>query len=638
MPAVPAVPRPVSRRNVLTLALAGSAAFLAPAGRLQPAFAGTAPTGAVLPFVEHYTTNVAGNTTPWTNAAVRILSGFGELWETGPTWDTGRVLDHAVLRANVRHVVDVTHARTDEEAKVAFVRDRQHQSYAVTAGLGPLAELYREGARAVTGITEGPDGTPPEKVSDELPADAPEGSALGAGSVTSELGFVAQLVNAVRGPNASSNPSKEAFQYPRPWRLNADSEVVPTGGTDEFGYPVYVSDVVVAPQLLRQRGEDPAEDGGFPSGHTNAFHLAALALAHAVPERFQELVVCALELSDSRIVTGMHSPLDVIGGRVLATALAAAALHDPANAVLKEAAREQAAAYLQARTGTDASGLIEFARSGDGQDPWSDRAANREAVQRYLTYGFHRTGPRTPMVVPQGAEVLLETRLPYLSAAQRREVLRTTALPAGYPVLDSPELWGRLDLFTAADGYGRFDTSVAVDMDAAAGGFSAADAWRNDIAGRGDLVKRGSGELTLAGENSFTGGTRVAGGALVAASGGALGRGDVTVAAGALRVSAPGGARVCGAYSQAAGAVLDVAPAAGGGVPLQVRGTATLDDGALLRIDPAAAGGWSVGEERPVLGARRVRGSSAGVEVVGGGRAELVRTRDGVSVRLLAAA
>ncbi|WP_432495626.1 phosphatase PAP2 family protein [Kineococcus auxinigenes] len=627
------------RRDVLTLALAGSTALLAPVGRLRPAAANPVPGGPVLPFVEHYATNVAENTTPWTNAVVRILSGFEELWETGPTWDTGRVLDRDVLRANVQHVVEVTHARTDEEAKLAFVRDRQHQSYAVTAGLGPLAELYREGAQAVTGITEGPDGTPPEKVSDELPADAPAGSALGAGSETSELGFVAQLVNAVRGPYASSNPAKNAFQYPRPWRLDAGSEVVPTGATDEFGFPVHVSDVVVAPQLLRQRGDDPAEDGGFPSGHTNAFHLAALALAHAVPERFQELIACAFELADSRIVTGMHSPLDVMGGRVMATALAAAALHDPANAVLKRAAREQAAAWFQERTGTDATGLIALARSGgDGQDPWGEREANRELVRRFLTYGFQRTGPRTPVVVPQGAEVLLETRLPYLSAAQRREVLRTTALPAGYPVLDGPELWGRLDLFTAADGYGRFDTSVVVDMDAAAGGFSAADAWRNDVAGRGDLVKRGSGELTLTGDNSFTGGARVAGGTLVAASATALGRGDVSVAAGSLRVAAGCGAQVRGEFSQAAGAVLDVAPVAGGAVPLQVRGAAVLGEGALLRVDPAAAGGWPVGEERPVLRARRLRGSFAAVEVAGGGRAELLPTRDGVSVRLLATA
>src|SRR5437879_7943109 len=107
-----------------------------------------------------------------------------------------------------------------------------------------------------------------------VPADAPARSAHGAGAQDSELGLVATLVDTVRGTFASGNPSKAAYQYPRPWRLTADSRVVPTGETDALGYPVYDSDVVVAPQLLRQRSTTPAEDGGYPSGHTNAFHLA----------------------------------------------------------------------------------------------------------------------------------------------------------------------------------------------------------------------------------------------------------------------------------------------------------------------------------------------------------------------------
>ncbi|SNY54464.1 hypothetical protein [Paractinoplanes atraurantiacus] len=62
----------------------------------------------------------------------------------------------------------------------AYVQDRQHQSYAVIAGLGPLAGAYKAGSLAVTGITT----TPPTTVSDSSPAD----SALGAGSPTSALG------------------------------------------------------------------------------------------------------------------------------------------------------------------------------------------------------------------------------------------------------------------------------------------------------------------------------------------------------------------------------------------------------------------------------------------------------------------
>ncbi len=122
------------------------------------------------------------------------------------------------------------------------------------------------------------------------------------------------------------------------------------------------------------------------------------------------------------------------------------------------------------------------------------------------------------MTVPKGAEVLLETRLPYLDADQRREVLRTTALKAGYPLLDGPEQWGRLDHFAAADGYGRFDADVTVAMDAAEGGFSAADTWRGDIGGSGKLTKTGTGSLTLTGDNSFSGGVVLQEGTLRAAS------------------------------------------------------------------------------------------------------------------------
>jgi autotransporter-associated beta strand protein len=487
-----------------------------------------------LAFVDNYRTNVSANRTVQSNAAVRALAGMQRLWRTGTTWQNGVGLDSSVLRPNVRHVVVVTRSRTMAQAKRAFIFDRQHQSYAAIGGLGPLADLYRQGAKAVTSITGAPDATPPSTVDEVLPPGAPAGSALGAGAEDSVLGLVVRLVDTVRGPYASGNPSKYAYQYPRPWRMTADSRVVDTGRVDAYGYPVYASDVVVAPQLLRQRSMSPVDDAGYPSGHTNAFHLACLALAYAVPERFQELVARAYDLADTRIVAGMHSPLDVIGGRILATALAAATLADPANATLKTAAREQALRYFTAATGTTADAL--YARAHTGPDEYANRQANAAMVAAHSTYGLPGTAARTPMRVPKGAEVLLETRLPYLDAAQRREVLRTTAFPAGNQLMDGPEQWGRLHLFAAADGYGSFDADVHVAMDAARGGFSADDRWRNDIGGAGGLVKSGSGTLTLAGSNQYRGRTRVEAGTLVAATPTALGSGPVEVVGGALRL------------------------------------------------------------------------------------------------------
>lgn len=43
------------------------------------------------------------------------------------------------------------------------------------------------------------------------------------------------------------------------------------------------------------------------------------------------------------------------------------------------------------------------------------------------------------MVEPKGAEVLIETRLPYLNTEERRWVLYSTELPSRYEVLDDTE-------------------------------------------------------------------------------------------------------------------------------------------------------------------------------------------------------
>ncbi|MFE7840585.1 phosphatase PAP2 family protein [Streptomyces sp. NPDC057474] len=624
----------LNRRVFLRTSLGVSAGLIAAptlATMWQASAAEDKAATAFTPFVDDYTTNITANLTPETNAVVRALGGFAEIWKTGSAWNTGTPLLPEILRANVRYCERLTRRRTEAQAREAFVYDRQHQSYAMINALGPLAELYRSGAKAVTSITAAPDGIPAAKINDAVPADAPAGSALGAGSYTSDLGQVAKLVDTVRGPFASGNPAKFTFQYPRPWRMNEDSEVVDTGKKDELGFPVYDSEVVVVTQLLRQRGENPAEDGGFPSGHTNAFHLAALAFAYAVPERFQEIVTRAFELSHTRIMSGMHSPVDVLGGRVMATALAAAALADPKNAALKAAARKQAAEYFQAKTGTTADTLFAHAHS-DADDRYADRQANARVVEPKLTYVLTRRGRSEDLTVPKGAEVLLETRLPYLDAAQRREVLRTTALPSGYVLLDGWEQWGRLNLFAAADGYGALDADVTVTLDAALGGFNAADTWRNDLDGSGGLVKKGSGSLTLAGANRYKGDTVVEAGVLAAGSKDAFGRGDVRVKGGTL-ATGDHTVRIRGAYAQAG--VLDVTLDRATDPALVVDRHAVLERGSKLVVRFDAEQAPRSGSTVEVVEARSLQGRFAEVSVaVEGWTAEQVFTAHGASVRL----
>ncbi|WP_105972449.1 phosphatase PAP2 family protein [Streptomyces geranii] len=634
----------LNRRSVLKTSLAASAGLVvAPTvltwASVEEASAATGSASVearsattAVAFVDSYTTNIVANQTPETNAVLRILGGFAKVWKTGAAWNTGTPLQADVLRANVRYCIRITHARTEAQAREAFVYDRQHQSYAIIAALGPLADLYKAGAKAVTSITAAPDTTPATTISDAVPAGAPAGSAIGAGSYTSDLGQVAKLVDTVRGPFASGNPAKFAFQYPRPWRMNERSEVVPTGATDALGFPVYESDVVVVTQLLRQRGTNPAEDGGFPSGHTNAFHLAALAFAYAVPERFQEIVTRAFELSHTRIMSGMHSPVDVLGGRIMATALAAAALADPANATLKAAARAQALAYFQAQTGTTADTLNAYAHSGT--DAYSDRDANACTIEPKLTYILNRKGRDQALTVPKGAEVLLETRQPYLDAEQRRAVLRSTALPAGYVLLDGDEQWGRLNLFAAADGYGSFESDVTVSLDAAAGGFGAADTWRHDIDGRGGLTKKGTGTLTLTGHNSYTGGTVLKEGTLVSSSAHGLGHGDVQVQGGTLRVTEP--VQLHGTYSQKSATLAVTLRAGRRKEVVTVTRRVNLEKGSVLSLTLDSEKQPAVGSVVSVIEAPVVRGQFDRIEVDSDKvRAVPVYTSEGLSVRLL---
>ena len=244
-----------------------------------------------------------------------------------------------------------------------------------------------------------------------------------------ELSKAAALIKATE---ISTSAAKKHFNYPRPFLVAGNSiHLVP-------------DDVVV------KDGEPYTADGGsFPSGHTNTGVTDSLLLAQMIPERFNALVERGARYGYSRVVLGVHYPLDVMGSRMVAQRNVAHYLNDPAYRKLFNEARDQLRGALEKECGAS---LAACAQTVQGEDSYQDPAMAR--FYRFtLTYNLpQQHGKAQPLSVPPGAEVLLESALPQLSAAQRRALMAKTALPAGYPLSGAtPEqqFWQRLDLNAA---------------------------------------------------------------------------------------------------------------------------------------------------------------------------------------------
>lgn len=560
-----------------------------------------------------------------TNAGVRVLKGFLDVWEplsrkvdagvtlaaadgcgavSASAWSgvpgttpDGTVTHGAVHAANIDYVKSVTQSRTSAQALAAYMDDRRAKGFSVSDGMGPLTSIWRAGTGQTSSIVA---VDPNSAVS---PAVNDSGNNLG-DKTASALAQAVVFLDSGNIVDGSTEPAKRFFKYARPYRWSSEVKVVPA--------------------LESAKSGTPATDGGFPSGHTAEAWRDALPLAYLFPQRYQELITRAMEMGESRILAGMHSPLDVMGGRIQATAVVAYSLNK--TSMDKAATYKLVQDYLMAQTGSGSfNALLAKARtpvsSDSGHvnyDRFADYAANKRFFNQRLSYGLPviaANAGKAPSV-PKGAEVLLETRLPYLSAAQRRVVLKTTLIDSGHPLANDEEGWGRLNLFAAADGYGAFNGDVIITMDASLGGFHAEDSFRNDIGGSGRLSKRGSGTLQLSGANSWSGGTVVEAGTLVGLSSSAFGKGDVFVGGGGVRVGAAESLLIGGKYTQLAGTGLELVIGAGNRGRLQVADRVTLMGGQ-LQLSLAPGYTPKAGDTLTLISAARLAGTFESIRLNG---------------------
>ncbi|MCS2171062.1 phosphatase PAP2 family protein [Scandinavium sp. TWS1a] len=256
------------------------------------------------------------------------------------------------------------------------------------------------------------------------------GPRLGKAFITAyDKGELNKAAALIKASEVSTGAAKKHFNYARPFLVQSNTiHLVP-------------DDTVV-----KDNQPYTADGGSFPSGHTNTGVTDALLMAQMIPERYDALVTRGARYGYSRIVLGVHYPLDVMGSRMVAQSNVVHDLNDPKYRVLFNEARDQLRAALAKECGMT---LAECAKTDGKDDPYRD--ATMQAFYRFtLSYDLpQQKGTSVALTVPQGAEVLLESALPNASAQQRRALMVKTALPAGYPLSGTtPEqqFWQRLDL------------------------------------------------------------------------------------------------------------------------------------------------------------------------------------------------
>ena len=116
----------------------------------------------------------------------------------------------------------------------------------------------------------------------------------------------------------TAEPAKAAFARVRPWLTSSDIKGI----------------------------EPTSRSGSYPSGHTTRVTIDAIVMERIVPELTQKLWERANVYAESRVVLGMHFPLDLEAGRRAGTAEAAVLFTEPEFRTDLDAVRAEVRAGL----------------------------------------------------------------------------------------------------------------------------------------------------------------------------------------------------------------------------------------------------------------------------------------------------
>lgn len=203
----------------------------------------------------------------------------------------------------------------------------------------------------------------------------------------------------------------------------------------------------------------------FPSGHSRLAFLEGVSLAVMLPEVAPQIMARSAEIANYRAILGVHYPLDILGGRAVATRMVAYRLHDDVWKAKFDAAKTQLRNAIEAHCGMTIAACVA------SNPPTLSDASATTAERDKLTYGFTRIGAAgQSFQAPDYSYELLADAFPTKTQAELEGVLQSTAIDSGYP-LDTTGTgagtanigWTRLDVAKALQ---SVDTSQPSDTTA----------------------------------------------------------------------------------------------------------------------------------------------------------------------------